>query len=361
MKEKIQELINNYNKLQAKLNDPELINDFENFKKISRDAKQLKSIAEKGKEYLDLLKELESAIELAEHTNIDPEMRDMAWEEINTLRPKIEGIEEELRYLLLPKDPNDQKNCFVEIRAGTGGEEAAIFAGDLFKMYQRFADINNYKLEIIDFNESEKGGFKEIVFQLSGENAYGTMKYESGVHRVQRVPETEANGRVHTSAATVAVLPEVDDVEIDIKEEDLRIDIYRSGGAGGQNVNKVETAVRMTHLPSGIVVTCQDERSQLKNREKAMKVLKARLYELESSKQQEEISQNRKLMVKSGDRSEKIRTYNWPQNRVTDHRLTGEDKNFPLREIIEGDLKTIIERLKIQERTELLKASSEIL
>lgn len=361
MKEKIQELINNYNKLQAKLNDPELINDFENFKKISRDAKQLKSIAEKGKEYMDLLKELESAIELAEHTNIDPEMRDMAWEEINTLRPKIEEIEEELRYLLLPKDPNDQKNCFVEIRAGTGGEEAAIFAGDLFKMYQRFADINNYKLEIIDFNESEKGGFKEIVFQLSGENAYGTMKYESGVHRVQRVPETEANGRVHTSAATVAVLPEVDDVEIDIKEENLRIDIYRSGGAGGQNVNKVETAVRMTHLPTGIVVTCQDERSQLKNREKAMKVLKARLYELESSKQQEVISQNRKLMVKSGDRSEKIRTYNWPQNRVTDHRLTGEDKNFPLREIIEGDLKTIIERLKIQERTELLKASSEIL
>lgn len=361
MKEKIQELINNYNKLQAKLNDPELINDFENFKKISRDAKQLKSIAEKGKEYMDLLKELESAIELAEHTNIDPEMRDMAWEEINTLRPKIEEIEEELRYLLLPKDPNDQKNCFVEIRAGTGGEEAAIFAGDLFKMYQRFADINNYKLEIIDFNESEKGGFKEIVFQLSGENAYGTMKYESGVHRVQRVPETEANGRVHTSAATVAVLPEVDDVEIDIKEENLRIDIYRSGGAGGQNVNKVETAVRMTHLPTGIVVTCQDERSQLKNREKAMKVLKSRLYELESSKQQEEISQNRKLMVKSGDRSEKIRTYNWPQNRVTDHRLTGEDKNFPLREIIEGDLKTIIERLKIQERTELLKASSEIL
>jgi peptide chain release factor 1 len=267
---------------------------------------------------------------------------------------KKEELEEQLKLLLIPKDMNDMKNCIVEIRAGTGGDEAGLFVGDLFRMYQKFAERQGFKIEVIDFNEGERGGFKEIIFSMSGDDVYGLMKFESGVHRVQRVPETEANGRIHTSAATVAVLPEADEIDIEIKDEDLRIDIFRSGGKGGQNVNKVETAVRITHIPTGIVVSCQDERSQLKNREKAMKVLRSRLYELERQKQQAEISSARREMVRSGDRSEKIRTYNWPQNRVTDHRLEGEQKNYPLSEVLEGNLLPIIENLRILERTQLL-------
>ncbi|OGU58825.1 MAG: peptide chain release factor 1 [Ignavibacteria bacterium GWF2_33_9] len=360
MKEKIQEIINKYHILQEKLGDPELSNDFNALKKINIDIKQLKLVAERGREYLKMLEDMSYSKEMLSQPGLETDMKELAQMEYDELDEKIPEIEEELRILLLPKDPNDTKDCFVELRAGTGGDEAGIFAGDLFRMYQKYADRRGFKIEIIDFNESEKGGFKEIVFSITGEEAYGIMKYESGVHRVQRVPATEANGRLHTSAATVAVLPEVEDVEIDIKEEDLRIDIYRSGGAGGQNVNKVETAVRMVHIPTGIVVTCQDERSQLKNRDKAMKVLKSRIYELETQKQQEEISSSRKSMVKTGDRSEKIRTYNYPQNRVTDHRLEGDDKNFSLREVIDGDIDPIIEKLKIAERAELLKAAGDV-
>ncbi len=353
MREKLDSIIERYNSIQLELNDPNVIRDVKYYKDLARESKYLLPIVEKAREYINICKQIDSNYELIE-SDIEPELRELAYEDIRDLQEKKEKLENELKILLIPKDLNDMKNCIVEIRAGTGGDEAGLFVGDLFRMYQKFAEKQNFKLEIIDFSEGERGGFKEIVFSLSGEDVYGVMKYESGVHRVQRVPETEANGRIHTSAATVAVLPEAEEIDIEIKEEDLRIDIFRSGGKGGQNVNKVETAVRITHIPTGIVVSCQEERSQLKNKEKAMKVLRSRLYNLERQKQQEEISSARKSMVGSGDRSEKIRTYNWPQNRVTDHRLEGDAKNYNLDEVLEGNLLPIIENLRIAEQTELL-------
>ncbi|MDR0927813.1 MAG: peptide chain release factor 1 [Ignavibacteria bacterium] len=359
MQEKIQALIEKSKSLKEKLNDPEVTNDLKRYKDISQDIKSLSKVVEVGEKYIKSLNELASSKELVESKDTEPDLKEMAYEEINELQPKILEYEEELKFLLIPKDPNDMKNCIVEIRAGTGGDEAGIFAGDLYRMYQRFADMQGYKLELIDFNEAEKGGFKEVVFSLAGDNIYGDMKFESGVHRVQRVPETEANGRLHTSAASVAVLPEAEDVDVQIKENDLRIDVFRSGGAGGQNVNKVETAIRITHIPTGIVISCQDERSQLKNKEKAMKVLRSRLYEIERKKAEEEMSSTRKSMIKTGDRSEKIRTYNWPQNRVTDHRLEGDNKNYNLKEVVDGTLMPIIENLHVLERTEILNQNIE--
>ncbi len=354
MKEKLIAILERVDFVKSELNNPDLVSDIKRLKELNRENKQLAPLAEAAIKYIKMCNDLDSSKEMVASSDTEPELKEMAYEEINELQAAIETMEEELRILLIPKDPNDLKNCIVEMRAGTGGDEAGIFCGDLYRMYQKFAEINRFKLEIIDFNESERGGFKEIIFSLSGDDVFGTMKFESGVHRVQRVPDTEASGRLHTSAATVAVLPEAEDIDIQIEENDLRIDIFRAGGKGGQNVNKVETAVRMVHIPTGIVVNCQEERSQLKNRERAMKVLRSRIYEMELKKQQDELASNRKSMVRSGDRSEKIRTYNYPQNRVTDHRLEGDAKNYSLRDVIDGNLMQVIENLKIAERSELL-------
>ncbi|MFH1050589.1 MAG: peptide chain release factor 1 [bacterium] len=355
MEDKLKSIIERYEEVTRLLNAPDVANDMNRYKEVSREFKRLSQIAETSKKYLKICDDLFSNKELITSASTEKDLKELAYEENEMLEKEKELLDEELKFLLIPKDPNDTKNCVIEIRAGTGGDEAGLFVGDLFKMYERFAEKKDLTLEVVEFNESEKGGFKEIIFTLSGEEVFGTMKYESGVHRVQRVPETEASGRLHTSAATVAVLPEAEDVDIEINEADLRTDIFRSGGKGGQNVNKVETAVRLVHIPTGIVVKCQEERSQLKNKQKAMRYLRSKLYDLELQKQHDEISSTRKSMVKSGDRSDKIRTYNWPQNRVTDHRLEGDAKNYSLREVILGELEPIIQNLQIAEKAELLK------
>lgn len=347
MEDRLQSILDAFAALEQSLHDPSVVNNPHRLREVSREYKGLQPVVAAARIYLDIVRQITDTRTMIAEPLLDSTLRDMAYEELKELESKRSKLEEQLRVLLVPKDPNDFKDCIVEIRAGTGGDEAAIFAGDLYRMYQRFADRKGWLLEAIDFTEGEHGGFKEIIFSVSGDEAFGTLRYESGVHRVQRVPETEAQGRIHTSAATVAVLPEAQDVDIHINDNDLRVDIFRSGGKGGQNVNKVETAVRLVHIPTGIVVQCQDERSQLKNKEKAMKVLRARLYELELEKQQSAIAGARKDMVKSGDRSEKIRTYNFPQNRVTDHRLEGNIKNYALEQVISGDLDDIITALRI--------------
>ena len=352
--ERLKKIKNRYDQVNEQLSDSAITSDREKMINLSRERSDLEEIISAYETYSKIVNDIEGNKEII-NSKIDKELTEIAESELQELEEKKVKMEEEIKLLLLPKDPNDNKSIIMEVRAGTGGEEAALFAADLFRMYSRYAEIKNWKIELIDINYTGIGGLKEVVFSINGDGIYGELKFESGVHRVQRVPATEGSGRVHTSAASVVVLPEVEDVQVDINTNDLKIDIFRSGGAGGQNVNKVETAVRITHLPSGIVVQCQDERSQLKNRQKAMKVLRARLYDMKLKEQESEVSAQRKSMVKSGDRSDKIRTYNFPQNRVTDHRIGLTLYN--LSEIINGDLSGLIEQLKLADRTEKLQAA----
>jgi peptide chain release factor 1 len=355
MFDKLEKIVERVQEIQQLLSDPSVVADQKRFRDLGRELRTLEPIVAVYQRYKKASNDFKGSKELLD-TVSDPELKELAQEEYDKLKTVVSELEEELKLLLVPQDPNDSKNFIMEIRAGTGGEEAALFAADLHRMYSRFAERKGWKVDLMDWNETGKGGFKEIVFAVSGDGAYGLMKYESGVHRVQRVPETEAQGRVHTSAASVVVLPEVEDVEIEINPADLQIDTYRSGGKGGQNVNKVETAVRITHKPSGVVVACQQERSQFQNRERAMKMLRAKLYEAKMVEQTASVAAQRKSMVKSGDRSDKIRTYNFPQNRITDHRIGLTLYN--LAGIIDGDLDEMIEKLRVADRAEKLQAEA---
>ena len=354
MFDKLKAVEERYEDISAKLADSAVINDPEQLKKLMKEHKSLSPVVEKYREYISVKKNCEEAKALLDSSGSDKELRELAEEECLDCKDKLEVLSDELRVLLLPKDPNDDRNVIVEIRGGAGGEEAALFAGVLMRMYTMYAESKRWRIEMIGANETELGGYKEVSFMVEGEGAYSRLKYESGVHRVQRVPETESQGRIQTSTVTVAVLPEAEEVEFEINPADLQIDTYRSGGAGGQHVNKTESAIRITHIPTGVVVECQDERSQYKNKEKAMKVLRSRLYERMMQEQTDAIASDRRAQVGTGDRSERIRTYNYPQGRVTDHRIGL--TLYKLDSILNGNLDELIDAIVTYYRAEMLKA-----
>src|SRR5690625_3268880 len=351
MMERLQLVEDRYEQLNALLSDPEIISDVNKLREYSKEQSDLEKVVTTFRKYRTAASELEDARVILED-DFDEEMKEMFQLEIEELSEQVDSLEEELKVLLLPKDPNDEKNVIVEIRAAAGGDEAALFAGDLFRMYTRYAENNRWQTEIIEATTTGIGGYKEIIFMISGNGAYSRLKYENGAHRVQRVPETESQGRVHTSTATVAVLPEAEEVDVEVRNEDIKIDTYRSSGSGGQHVNTTDSAVRITHLPTGIVVSCQDEKSQIRNREKAFKVLRARLYDKYQQEAQEEYDAERKSAVGTGDRSERIRTYNFPQSRVTDHRISLTIQK--LEQILDGDLDEFIDALLAEEQAEQL-------
>lgn len=352
MLEKLEAIYKRYLEIEIQINDPGIMSDMKNYIKLSKDFKELQPVVEAYKKYNNILENIKSTRDII-YNEKDEEFRSMAKEELNELVKQQNDLEEEIRIMLIPADPQDNKNAVVEIRAGTGGDEASIFAGDLYRMYLKYCETKGWKTEIVDYTEGTMGGYKEMIFNVSGENVYGQMKYESGVHRVQRVPATETQGRVHTSAATVAVLPEADEFDVDLKPADIRKDTYCSSGPGGQSVNTTYSAVRLTHIPTGIVVTCQDQKSQMKNFDKALGVLRTRIYELEYKKYLDEISSRRKTMVSTGDRSAKIRTYNYSQGRITDHRIGLSVYNLQV--FMDGDIQNMIDALQLAENAERLK------
>ncbi|MEJ2536922.1 MAG: peptide chain release factor 1 [Calditrichia bacterium] len=350
--EKLKQFNQRFEEIGNEMSQSEIISDREQYATLAREYADLEPVIKKGKEYQKVMAQITDTEHLIESEN-DDEIVEMAKEELMMLQERAEQLEREIQRLIIPPDPNDEKNVVLEIRAGTGGDEAGIFAGDLFRMYQKYCENQGWKMEILDANFAERGGFKEVIASISGKNVYGRLKYESGVHRVQRVPETETQGRIHTSAASVVVLPEVQDIEFQVNPNDLRIDVFRASGHGGQHVNTTDSAVRIVHVPTGIMATCQDEKSQHKHKAKAMKVLKARLYDLELRKQQDQISNQRRSMIKTGDRSDKIRTYNYPQGRVTDHRI--HLTLYRLNEIMEGDIDMLIDELQQADQEQELK------